>query len=88
MTAERVWQMDAKGQGMTKHISEIDGEAKARRWLGGEAAVPRYPQRRQNPFRFNRSLLGLVAFAVGLGFAGGLLIGLQSRRTTVPSKGH
>lgn len=25
---------------MTNKISEIDGEAKARRWLGGEAAVP------------------------------------------------
>lgn len=83
MTAERAYE----GHGMTNKISEIDGEAKARRWLGGEAAVPRYPHRRQNPFRFNRSLLGLVAFAVGLGFAGGLLIGLQSRRPTVPPKG-
>lgn len=83
MTAERAY----KGHGMTNKISEIDGEAKARRWLGGEAAVPRYPHRRQNLFRFNRSLLGLVAFAVGLGFAGGLLIGLQSRRPTVPPKG-
>ncbi|MCS6329453.1 MAG: hypothetical protein H8K06_20585 [Nitrospira sp.] len=72
---------------MTNKISEIDGEAKARRWLGGEAAVPRYPHRRQNPFRFNRSLLGLVAFAVGLGFTGGLLLGLQSRRPTAPPKG-
>lgn len=88
MTAERVWQMDAKGQGMTKHISEIDGEAKARRWLGGEAAVPRYPHRRQKPFVFNRSLLGLVAFAVGAGFAGGLLIGLQRRRPAVPPQGR
>lgn len=83
MTAERAY----KGHGMTNKISEIDGEAKARRWLGGEAAVRRYPHRRQNPFRFNRSLLGLVAFAVGLGFAGGLLLGLQSRRPTAPPKG-
>ncbi len=83
MTAEHAYE----GHGMTNKISEIDGEAKARRWLGGEAAVPRYPHRRQNPFRFNRLLLGLVAFAVGLGFAGGLLIGLQSRRPIVPPKG-
>lgn len=63
-----------------KNISDIDGEAKARLWLGGEAAVPRYPQRRQYPFVFNRSLVGLVALAVGLGFAGGLLTGLQFYR--------
>lgn len=74
---------------MTNNISDVDGEAKARRWLGGEAAVPRYPHRRQSPFVFNRSLLGLVAFAVGLGFAGGLLAGLQSRRPVhVPPKGQ
>ena len=72
---------------MINKISDIDGEAKARRWLGGEAAVPRYPQRRQSPFVFNRSILGLVAFAVGLGFAGGLLAGLQFRRPVhVPPK--
>lgn len=86
MKAERVLKVEDKGQGMAKNISDIDGEATARHWLGGEAAVPRYPHRRQSPFRFNRSLLGLVAFAAGLGFAGGLLIGLQSRRSTVPPK--
>ncbi|MBS0169752.1 MAG: hypothetical protein JSR62_05310 [Nitrospira sp.] len=86
MKTEQVLKVEDKGQGMAKNISEIDGEAKARRWLGGEAAVPRYPHRRQNPFRFNRSLLGLVAFATGLGFVGGLLIGLQSRRPTVRPK--
>ena len=32
---------------MNKHISDVDAEAKARRWLGGEASVPRYPQRRR-----------------------------------------
>ena len=68
---------------MINKISDADGEAKARRWLGGEAAVPRYPHRRQSPFVFNRSLLGLVAFAVGLGFAGGLLAGLQARRRVI-----
>ena len=74
---------------MTDTISDVDGEAKARRWLGGEAAVPRYPQRRQSPFVFNRSLVGLVAFAVGLGFAGGLLAGFQfRRRSDVPPKGQ
>ncbi len=74
---------------MTNKISDVDGEAKARRWLGGEAAVPRYPQRRQSPFVFNRSLVGLVALAVGLGFAGGLLAGIQCRRPpTVPAKGQ
>ena len=74
---------------MTNKISEIDGETKARRWLGGEAAVPRYPHRRQSPFVFNRSLVGLVAVAVGLGFAGGLLAGLQCwRRADVPPKGN
>lgn len=64
---------------MNKHISDVDAEAKARRWLGGEASVPRYPQRRR-PFTFNGSLVSLVAFAVGLGFAGGILLGLQFRR--------
>ena len=64
---------------MTKHISDVDGEARARRWLGGEASVPRYPQRRR-PFTFSGSLVSLVAFAVGLGFAGGILLGLQCRR--------
>lgn len=74
---------------MMNKISDVDGEVKARRWLGGEAAVPRYPQRRQSPFVFNRSLVGLVAFAVGLGFAGGLLAGIQyRRRPTVPAKGQ
>ena len=74
---------------MTDKISDVDGEAKARRWLGGEAAVPRYPQRRQSPFVFNRALVGLVAFAVGLGFAGGLLAGFQfRRRSDVPPKGQ
>lgn len=72
---------------MTDKISDVDAEAKARRWLGGEAAVPRYPHRRQSPFVFNRSLVGLVAFAVGLGFAGGLPAGLQCRRRPpVPAK--
>ena len=65
---------------MDIHISDIDAEAKARRWLGGEASVPRYPQRRQYPFTFNGSLISLVALAVGLGLAGGILIGLQCRR--------
>ena len=65
---------------MNKHISDVDVEAKARRWLGGEASVPRYPQRRQSPFTFNGSLISLVALAVGLGFAGGIFIGLQCRR--------
>ena len=75
--------VDDKGRAMINKISDADGEAKTRRWLGGEAAVPRYPHRRQSPFVFNRSLLGLVAFAVGLGFAGGLLAGLQSRRRVI-----
>lgn len=65
---------------MDTHISDVDAEAKARRWLGGEASVPRYPQRRQYPFIFNGSLISLVALAVGLGLAGGILIGLQCRR--------
>jgi len=65
---------------MDTHISDVDAEAKARRWLGGEASVPRYPQRRQYPFTFNGSLISLVALAVGLGLAGGILIGLQCRR--------
>jgi hypothetical protein len=68
---------------MTNQISDIDGEARARRWLGGEAAVPRYPQRRQSRFVFNRSLLGLVACAIGAGFAGGLVVGLLSRRSNM-----
>jgi hypothetical protein len=65
---------------MNEHISDVEAEAKARRWLGGEASVPRYPHRRQYPFMFNGSLLSLVALAVGLGFAGGMLVGLQCRR--------
>lgn len=65
---------------MAKKISEVDGDGKSRLWLGGEAAVPRYPQRRSSPFVFNRSLLGLMALAVGLGFTGGLLAGLQCCR--------
>jgi hypothetical protein len=69
---------------MTNKIQDIDGEAKARRWLGGEAAVPRYPHRRPSRFVFNRSLLGLVACAVGAGFAGGLVLGLLSRRPITP----
>ncbi len=73
---------------MTNKISDVDGEAKARRWLGGEAAVPRYPHRRESRFVFNRSLLGLVACAIGAGFAGGLVVGLLSRRTTFPQRGH
>ena len=74
---------------MTNKISDVDGEAKARRWLGGEAAVPRYPHRRPSPFVFNRSLVGLVAFAIGVGFAGGLLAGFQfRRRPAVPPKGQ
>jgi len=74
---------------MKRNIPDVDGEAKARRWLGGEAAVPRYPQRRQSPFVFNRSLVGLVAFAVGLGFVGGIVAGLQCRRRpAVLSKGQ
>ncbi|GAB1721622.1 MAG: hypothetical protein GDA65_02655 [Nitrospira sp. CR1.1] len=73
---------------MTNKISDIDGEAKARRWLGGEAAVPRYPYRRPSRFVFNRSLLGLVACAIGAGFAGGLAIGLLSCRSTRPPDGR
>ena len=65
---------------MTDKISDVDAEAKARRWLGGEAAVPRYPHRRQSPFVFNRSLVGLVAFAVGLGFSSRLQARLQGPR--------
>lgn len=65
---------------MDEHISDVEAEAKARRWLGGEASVPRYPHRRQYPFTFNGSLLSLVALAVGVGLAGGILIGLQCRR--------
>lgn len=65
---------------MNNHISDVEAEAKARRWLGGEASVPRYPQRRQYPVTFNGSLVSLVAVAVGLGLAGGFLIGLQCRR--------
>ena len=73
---------------MTNKISDIDGEAKARRWLGGEAAVPRYPPRRPSRFVFNRSLLGLVACAISAGFAGGLVVGLLSRRTNTSQRGH
>lgn len=71
-----------------KNISDIESEATARLWLGGEAAVPRYPQQRRYPFAFNRSLIGLVALAVGLGFAGGFLTGLQlyRRSGSVPKK--
>ncbi|MBA3753311.1 MAG: hypothetical protein H0X01_04070 [Nitrospira sp.] len=65
---------------MNKHISDVDSEARARRWLGGEASVPRYPQRRQSPFTLNGSLISLVALSVGLGLVGGILIGLQCRR--------
>lgn len=65
---------------MNKHIADVDAEAKARRWLGGEASVPRYPQRRRYPVTFNGSLISLVAAALGLGLAGGILIGLQCRR--------
>ncbi len=71
---------------MNQHISDVDAEAKARRWLGGEASVPRYPQRRQFPFTFNGSLVGLVAAAVGLGLAGGIFIGLQCRRRSDASR--
>lgn len=73
---------------MTNKISEIDGEAKARRWLGGEAAVPRYPHRRPSRFVFNRSLLGLVAGAIGAGFSLGLVVGLLNRRTHTSQPGH
>ena len=73
---------------MINKISDADGEAKARRWLGGEAAVPRYPHRRQSQFVFNRSLLGLVACAIGAGFAGGLVVGLLSRRTPMSQEGR
>lgn len=73
---------------MMNKIPDIDGESKSRRWLGGEAAVPRYPHRRQSPFVFNRSLLGLVACAIGAGFAGGLVVGLLSRRSAMSSRGH
>ncbi len=59
--------------GMNKHISDVDAEAKARRWLGGEASVPHYPQHRR-PFTFNGSLVSLVALAAGVGFAGGILL--------------
>ena len=62
---------------MERHISDADAEAKARRWLGGEVSVPRYPQRRRYPFTFNGSLLGLVALTFGLGLASGVLVGLQ-----------
>jgi hypothetical protein len=65
---------------MDTHISDVEAEARARRWLGGEASVPRYPQRRQYPVAFNGSLISLVALAVGIGFTGGILIGLQCRR--------
>ena len=62
---------------MNRSAGESDGEAKTRQWLGGEAVVPRYPRRRQFPVALNRSLSGLMALAVGLGFAGGLVIGLR-----------
>jgi hypothetical protein len=62
---------------MERHISDVDAEAKARRWLGGEASVRRYPQRRRYPFTFNGSLLSLVALTFGLGLASGVLVGLQ-----------
>jgi hypothetical protein len=70
---------------MNKHISDVDAEAKARRWLGGEASVPRYPQHRR-PFTFNGSLVSLVAVAAGLGFAGGIFLGLQCRRRPETSR--
>jgi hypothetical protein len=71
---------------MNRHISDVDADAKARRWLGGEASVPRYPQRRRSPITFNGSLISLVALAVGVGLAGGILIGLQCCRRRDLSK--
>lgn len=71
---------------MNQHISDVDAEAKARRWLGGEASVPRYPQRRHYPFTLNGSLVSLVALAVGIGFAGGIFVGLQCRRRPAVSR--
>lgn len=65
---------------MNRHIADVDADAKARHWLGGEASVPRYPQRRQYPIAFNGSLVSLVALAFGLGLAGGVLLGLQCCR--------
>lgn len=71
---------------MNRHISDPDAEAKARRWLGGEASVPRYPQRRRSPVMFNGSLISLVALSIGIGLAGGILIGLQCCRRSDLSK--
>ena len=47
-----------------------------------------HPYRRPSRFVFNRSLLGLVACAIGAGFAGGLAIGLLSCRSTRPPDGR
>ena len=71
---------------MDRHISDVEAEAKARRWLGGEASVPRYPHRRQYPFTFNGSLPILVALTLGFGLAGGVLLGLRCRRRPPASR--
>lgn len=72
--------MQREGLRMDKKPRDSDSDAKARLWLGGEAVVPRYPRRRQWPAMFNRSLTGLMVLAMGVGFAGGLLVGLKSCR--------
>jgi hypothetical protein len=71
---------------MDRKAKESDSDAKARLWLGGEAVVRRYPRRRQWPAVFNRSLAGLMMFAIGLGFAGGFWIGLKACRRGVASR--
>ena len=63
---------------MAKPVEGSDGKAsRDELWLGGEAVVPRYPRRRQFKVPLTRSLAGLMAVAIAIGFTGGLWIGLQ-----------
>jgi hypothetical protein len=73
---------------MAKPVEESDGKANHELWLGGEAVVPRYPRRRQLNLRLTRSMTGLLALAAGIGFAGGLWIGLQACGRTRRPSGH
>ena len=68
---------------MEKSIEEAEGEASRGFWLGGEAVVRRYPRKRDINFRLTRSIIGLLALALGLGCAGGLWAGygLCARKT-------
>jgi hypothetical protein len=65
---------------MDKKARDSDSETKARLWLGGEAVVRRYPRNRQWPSVFNGTLTSLMVLAMGLGFAGGLWIGVKACR--------